>query len=98
MLAGWSCRSLPATTLSTAGRKPCRPIARRCSVASEAMVGAAVLPLSRTRRAGYWRLTGALLFQVLGVSIALVGLIEGVGWWFALVVSASIVLVTGAGL
>jgi transglutaminase-like putative cysteine protease len=35
---------------------------------------------------------------VLGVSLALVGLIEGVGWWFALVVSASIVLVSGAAL
>ncbi|MFF1572425.1 transglutaminaseTgpA domain-containing protein [Leifsonia sp. NPDC058292] len=67
-------------------------------MASEAAVGAASLSLTRTRRVGYWRLTGALLLQVLAVSLALVGLIEGVGWWFALAVSAAIVLVTGAGL
>lgn len=67
-------------------------------MASEAALGAAAMPLTRTRRFGYWRLTGALLLQVLGVSLALVGLIEGAGWWFALVVSASVVLVTGAGL
>ncbi|WP_285117194.1 DUF3488 and transglutaminase-like domain-containing protein [Leifsonia sp. fls2-241-R2A-40a] len=50
------------------------------------------------RRTGYWRLTGAMLLQVLAVSYALSGLIQGFGWWFALVATSAAVLVTGAGL
>ncbi|GAA1443326.1 transglutaminase family protein [Leifsonia poae] len=47
---------------------------------------------------GYWRLTGALLLQVLAVSFALIGLIEGAGWWFLLIFSSALILVAGAGL
>jgi transglutaminase-like putative cysteine protease len=47
---------------------------------------------------GYWRLTSALLLQVLAVGFALVGLIQGVGWWLALMFSAALILTTGAGL
>ncbi|SDH29694.1 Transglutaminase-like superfamily protein [Leifsonia sp. 98AMF] len=50
------------------------------------------------RRVGYWRITGALVLQVVALSYALSGLIQGIGWWFALVATASAVLVTGAGL
>src|SRR4051794_8779884 len=50
------------------------------------------------RRIGYWRITGALMLQVLAVSYALVGLIQGAGWWFGLVGTAAAVLATGAGL
>ncbi|WP_374010861.1 transglutaminaseTgpA domain-containing protein [Leifsonia sp. LS-T14] len=50
------------------------------------------------RRIGYWRITGALMLQVLAVSYALVGLIQGAGWWFGLVGTAALVLATGAGL
>lgn len=50
------------------------------------------------RRIGYWRLTGALVIQVLALSWALSGLIQGLGWWFALVGTASALLVTGAAL
>ena len=50
------------------------------------------------RRIGYWRITGALMLQVLAVSYALIGLIQGAGWWFALVGTAAFVLATGAGL
>jgi len=39
-----------------------------------------------------------MLLQVLAVSYALSGLIQGFGWWFALVATAALVLVTGAGL
>jgi transglutaminase-like putative cysteine protease len=49
-------------------------------------------------RIAYWRITGALVIQVLAVSYALSGLIQGAGWWFALVATASAILVTGAGL
>ena len=58
----------------------------------------AVPRVGARRRVGYWRLTGAMILQVLALSYALVGLIQGVGWWFALVGTASLVLVTGAGL
>jgi transglutaminase-like putative cysteine protease len=67
-------------------------------VVSESAVGAASIPRVRTRRNGYWRLTGALMLQVLAVSFALIGLIEGSGWWFALMFSAALILVAGAGL
>ncbi|MFF1877396.1 transglutaminaseTgpA domain-containing protein [Leifsonia sp. NPDC058230] len=67
-------------------------------MASETAVGSAAIAGVRTRRPGYWRLTGALLLQVLALSFALFGLIEGAGWWFALLLSASVILVTGAGL
>ncbi|MGO4299870.1 transglutaminase family protein [Leifsonia sp. RAF41] len=50
------------------------------------------------RRIGYWRITGALMLQVLAVSYALIGLIQGAGWWFGLVGTAAFVLATGAGL
>lgn len=58
----------------------------------------AVPRVAGRRRTGYWRITGALVLQVLAVSYALSGLIQGVGWWFALVATAAAVLVTGAGL
>jgi transglutaminase-like putative cysteine protease len=48
------------------------------------------------RRQAYWRLTGALVLQVLAVSIALVGLIQGPTWWFALMLTSSFLLVAGA--
>lgn len=60
-------------------------------------VGVSVRRTAR-RRVGYWRLTGALVLQVFAVSLGLIGLIQGAGWWFALLVSAALVLVTGAGL
>ncbi|UAJ81111.1 transglutaminase domain-containing protein [Leifsonia sp. ZF2019] len=50
------------------------------------------------RRVGYWRLTGAMLLQTLAASVALVGLIQGAGWWFALMLTSSLLLVAGAGL
>lgn len=50
------------------------------------------------RRQAYWRLTGALVLQMLALSIALVGLIQGPIWWFALMFTSSLLLVTGAGL
>jgi len=58
----------------------------------------AVPRVSGRRRVGYWRITGALIIQVLAVSWALSGLIQGIGWWFGLVATASAILVTGAGL
>ncbi|ANF30431.1 hypothetical protein A0130_00905 [Leifsonia xyli] len=58
----------------------------------------AVPRVAARRRVGYWRLTGAMILQVLALSYALVGLIQGFGWWFALVGAAALVLVTGAGL
>ncbi|MEV8215121.1 DUF3488 and transglutaminase-like domain-containing protein [Leifsonia sp. NPDC077715] len=58
----------------------------------------AVPRVAARRRVGYWRLTGAMTLQVLAISYALVGLIQGFGWWFALVGTATLVLVTGAGL
>lgn len=67
-------------------------------MASETAVGTAAIAGLRTRRPGYWRLTGALLLQVLALSFALFGLIDGAGWWFALLLSSSVILVTGAGL
>ena len=50
------------------------------------------------RRNGYWRLTSALLLMVLAVSFALIGLIDGFGWWFLMLFTASLILVGGAGL
>lgn len=61
-------------------------------------VFAGALPAVRTRRTGYWQLTSALLLQVLAVGFALVGLIQGAGWWFALMFSSALVLTTGAAL
>ncbi|MDR6970217.1 DUF3488 and transglutaminase-like domain-containing protein [Leifsonia shinshuensis] len=58
----------------------------------------AVPRVAARRRVGYWRITGALMLQVLALSYALVGLIQGPGWWFALVGTAAAVLATGAGL
>ena len=58
----------------------------------------AVPQLAGRRRSGYWRITGALLLQVLALSYALSGLIQGFGWWLALVSAAGLVLVTGAAL
>lgn len=66
-------------------------------MASEQAFAGAV-PVIRMRRFGYWRLTTALLLQVVAVSFALNGLIQGAGWWFALVFSAALLLVTGAAL
>lgn len=59
-----------------------------------------VLPVPRTvrRRVGYWRLTGAMVLQMLAASVALVGLIQGVAWWFALILTSAFLLVAGAGL
>lgn len=50
------------------------------------------------RRQAYWRITGALVVQMLALSIALVGLIQGPTWWFALMLTSSFLLVAGAGL
>lgn len=50
------------------------------------------------RRRAYWRITGALVLQVLALSLALAGLIQGPTWWFALMLSSSFLLVSGAGL
>lgn len=58
----------------------------------------AVPRVASRRRIGYWRITGALMLQVLALSYALVGLIQGLGWWFALVGTAALVLATGAAL
>jgi len=66
-------------------------------VATESLAFAVPRAAAR-RRVGYWRLTGAMVLQVLALSYALVGLIQGFGWWFALVGTAALVLVTGAGL
>jgi transglutaminase-like putative cysteine protease len=65
-------------------------------VATEAI--ALAIPGAVRRRTGFWRITGALVLQVVALSYALSGLIQGVGWWFALVATASALLVTGAGL
>lgn len=59
---------------------------------------AVAVPQTVRRRVGYWRITGALVLQVLALSVALVGLIQGLGWWFALMLTASFLLVAGAGL
>ncbi|MFF2051484.1 transglutaminaseTgpA domain-containing protein [Leifsonia sp. NPDC058194] len=59
---------------------------------------AVAVPRTIRRRVGYWRLTGAMMLQMLAVSVALVGLIQGVGWWFALIVTSAVLLVAGAGL
>ncbi|WP_431276968.1 transglutaminaseTgpA domain-containing protein [Leifsonia poae] len=67
-------------------------------MASESAVGTAAFAGVRARRPGYWRLTSALLLQVLALSFSLFGLIEGAGWWLALLFSASVILVTGASL
>lgn len=56
------------------------------------------VPTLARRRMGYWRLTGALVVQVLAASFALMGLIQGAGWWFALMLPASFLLVAGAAL
>ncbi|WP_314149018.1 DUF3488 and transglutaminase-like domain-containing protein [uncultured Leifsonia sp.] len=56
------------------------------------------VPRVARRRMGYWRLTGALVVQVLAVSFALIGLIQGPGWWLALMLPASLLLVVGAAL
>lgn len=66
-------------------------------MASEQAFAGAV-PVARTRKQGYWRLTSALLIQVVAVGFALIGLIEGAGWWFALIFSSALLLVTGAAL
>lgn len=52
----------------------------------------------RRRRQAYWRITGALVLQVLALSFALVGLIQGPTWWFALMFTSSFLLVAGAGM
>ncbi|MEO7023083.1 MAG: DUF3488 domain-containing protein, partial [Leifsonia sp.] len=67
-------------------------------MASEILAGATALPGVRARHPGYWRLTSALMLQVLAVSFALVGLIDGPGWWFSLLFASAVILVTGAGL
>lgn len=59
---------------------------------------AVAVPRTVRRRVGYWRLTGAMLLQILAASVALIGLIQGVGWWFALVLTSTFLLVVGAGL
>ncbi|WP_158863649.1 transglutaminase family protein [Leifsonia sp. AG29] len=56
------------------------------------------IPRLGSRRTGYWRLTGALVVQVLAISVALGGLIQGAAWWFALVITAGSLLVAGAAL
>lgn len=52
----------------------------------------------RRRRQAYWRITGALVLQMLALSFALGGLIQGPTWWFALMLTSSFLLVCGAGL
>lgn len=66
-------------------------------VATESLA-VAVPRVTGRRRVAYWRITGALVIQVVALSYALSGLIQGAGWWFALVATASGILVTGAGL
>ncbi len=61
-------------------------------------VAAAPARVVVARKTGYWRLTGALLLMVLAVSFALIGLIDGFGWWFLMLFTASLILVGGAGL
>ena len=61
-------------------------------------IAAAPARVRVARRTGYWRLTSALLLMVLAVSFALIGLIDGFGWWFLMLLTASLVLVGGAGL
>ncbi|MFP3465029.1 transglutaminaseTgpA domain-containing protein [Leifsonia sp. SIMBA_070] len=61
-------------------------------------IALAVPRVAGRRRIGYWRITGALMLQVVAVSYALIGLIQGGGWWFALVGTAALVLATGAAL
>ncbi|WP_223690236.1 transglutaminase family protein [Leifsonia poae] len=67
-------------------------------MASETAAGVVTLPAVRSDRTGYWRITAALLLQVFAVSFGLIGLIDGPGWWFALLFAASLILVAGAGL
>ncbi len=64
------------------------------------MVSIAAAPARErvARKSGYWRLTGALLLMVLAVSFALIGLIDGFGWWFLMLFTSSLILVGGAGL
>ena len=59
---------------------------------------AVAFPRVGRRRMGYWRLSGALVLQMLAISFSLVGLIRGPGWWFALMLTSSFLLVAGAGL
>lgn len=59
-------------------------------------VGAAAQSRVVLRRRGYWRITGALILQMLALSIGLVGLIQGAGWWFALMFTSSFLLAAGA--
>ncbi len=61
-------------------------------------IAAAPARVRVTDRNGYWRLTSALLLMVLAVSFALIGLIDGFGWWFVMLFTASLILVGGAGL
>ncbi|OJX81487.1 DUF3488 and transglutaminase-like domain-containing protein [Leifsonia sp. 71-9] len=56
------------------------------------------VPRTMRGRVGYWRLTGAMVLQMLAVSVALVGLIQGAVWWFALILTSAFLLVAGAGL
>ena len=53
-------------------------------------------PLVATR--GGWNLSLALFLEVVACSIALVGLIQGAGWWFALVGTSALLLVVPAAL
>ncbi|WP_162939977.1 transglutaminaseTgpA domain-containing protein [Gryllotalpicola protaetiae] len=53
-------------------------------------------PLVATR--GSWNVSLGLFLEVIACSIALVGLIQGGGWWFALVGTSALLLVLSAAL
>jgi transglutaminase-like putative cysteine protease len=61
------------------------------------VVSVAVAPVAvgLTRRAGSWRLTSALLLVLLATSFSLIGLIDGLGWWFLMLFVGSLILVAG---
>ncbi|MFC4242756.1 transglutaminaseTgpA domain-containing protein [Gryllotalpicola reticulitermitis] len=49
-------------------------------------------------RRGAWPLAGGLLLEVVTASIALVGLMQGIGWWWALIGTAALFLAVPAAL
>lgn len=48
--------------------------------------------------AGRWRMTGALILLVTAASTGSIGLISGAAWWFAMVGTASLILLVAAAL
>ncbi|GAA4156963.1 hypothetical protein GCM10022286_08020 [Gryllotalpicola daejeonensis] len=47
---------------------------------------------------GSWRVAGALFLEIIACSIALIGLIQGTGWWFALIGVSALLLAVPAAL